>query len=161
MKRVFGADIRRAEHALRVADYAERIAQQEQADMGVVLIAAYLHDIGIPEAERRYDNPDEQCHERLGAPAARTLLENIGAEAPLIDEVCDIIGRHHRPGPEETINYKAVYDADLLVNRMQKYADSSQCRDTATDVCANGFLTEAGKRLAAEVILQNSGKREV
>ena len=47
---------------------------------------------------------------------AREILGRLDAPEPLIDEVCDIIGHHHHPGPEETINFKIVYDADLLAN---------------------------------------------
>ncbi len=34
----------------------------------------------------------------------------------MIKEVCDIIGHHHHPREEETINFKCLYDADLITN---------------------------------------------
>ena len=45
-----------------------------------------------------------------------TSSTKLGAQPDLIDEVCDIIAHHHHPRAEETVNYKSVYDADLIVN---------------------------------------------
>src|SRR5512143_1767518 len=54
MKRYFQTDFKRIGHAMSVARYAERIAREEGGNLAVVLCAAYLHDIGIKEAERKH-----------------------------------------------------------------------------------------------------------
>ena len=47
----FGQDERLIQHALRVTRYAEdSLRHEEGADGDVVIAAAILHDIGIPEA---------------------------------------------------------------------------------------------------------------
>ena len=66
--------------------------------MAVILCAAYLHDIGIQESERKHQSTAPEYQEQEGPPIARTLLEKLGAKDALIDEVCDIIG-HHPPSP--------------------------------------------------------------
>ena len=51
MKRFLNRDFKRIGHATKVARYAEQIAREEKGDLAVALSAAYLHDIGIPDAE--------------------------------------------------------------------------------------------------------------
>ena len=82
--------------------------------MAVILASAYLHDIGIHEAERKYQSTASVHQEQEGPPIARSIMENLGASPPLIDEVCDIIRHHHHPRKEETLNFKVLYDADLI-----------------------------------------------
>ncbi len=97
MKKYFSNDFKRISHACNVARYAEQIVKREKGDMSVVLISAYLHDIGIKEAERKYQSSAAKYQEELGPDIARGILKGLGAEDGLIDEVCDIVGHHHSP----------------------------------------------------------------
>ncbi len=97
MKAYFQKDFKRIGHATKVARYAEKMVKEEKGDPAVVLSAAYLHDIGIKEAERN-TKAVPPYQEQEGPAIARTILTNLGADAELIDEVCDIIGHHHHPG---------------------------------------------------------------
>jgi hypothetical protein len=45
MKKYFGADFKRINHALKVANYSEQILKLEGGNSLVVLATAYLHDI--------------------------------------------------------------------------------------------------------------------
>ena len=90
----------------------------------MILTAAYLHDIGIKEAERKYQSTAARYQEEEGPPVAREILSKLGAKAELIEEVCDIVGHHHHPRPEETINFKCLYDADLITNLEEKHKES-------------------------------------
>ncbi len=56
MKRYFRSDFKRIGHASRVARYAEEIGRAEKGNLAVILSAAYLHDIGIKESERKYNS---------------------------------------------------------------------------------------------------------
>ena len=67
MKRYFQKDFRRIGHATKVARYAEQIAGQEKGDLVIVLCAAYLHDIGIHEAERKHGSTEAKVSGRGGA----------------------------------------------------------------------------------------------
>jgi len=151
MKRYFKADFKRIGHATRVARYAERIAKKETGSMAVILCAAYLHDIGIPEAERKYNSSAPNYQEQEGPPIAREILEKLGAKEPLIHEVCDIVGHHHRPRPEETVNFKAVYDADLIANLEEKLKEQPIASDRIKELLAKSFLTDGGREEAKKV----------
>lgn len=113
----FGADTRRIRHAQRTAEIAETIlSDKADADPNVVLAAAYLHDIGIKNAETKYGSADAEHQETEGPPVARQILERLDYPEAFIVEVCDIIGHHHHPRNGETVNFKVLYDADQRVN---------------------------------------------
>ncbi|MEW6379495.1 MAG: HD domain-containing protein [bacterium] len=154
MKSYFQKDFRRIGHATKVARYAERIARQTGADMAVVLSAAYLHDIGIKEAERKYNSTDARYQEEEGPPIARNILAGCGASQELIDEVADIVGHHHHPRAEETANFKAVYDADLITNlEEEETGETARGKEKISAIIDRAFLTESGRELARSILL--------
>ncbi len=152
MKRYFKRDFKRIGHATRVARYAERIGKSEQGNMAVILTSAYLHDIGIPESERKYDSASPKYQHIEGPPVARSILEKLGAKEPLIREVCDLIGHHHWPREEETINFKVLYDADLIANLEEKQKDSPMEKERLEKIIEKSFLTESGRKEAQKVL---------
>jgi putative nucleotidyltransferase with HDIG domain len=155
MKRYFQYDFKRIGHATKVARYAERIVKQEGGDPAVVLSAAYLHDIGIAEAERKYGSAEaHDHHEQEGPPIARQILGRLKAPTALLDEVCVIIGRHHHPRQDETVNFKVVYDADLIVNLEEKLKEASVERGDVVSCIDRDFLTAGGRELARGVLLK-------
>jgi len=154
MKRYFKQDFKRIGHATKVARYAERLGKEEQGDPAIVLTAAYLHDIGIKDAERLYNSTAARYQEELGPPIAREILTRVGAREDLIEEVCDIIGHHHHPRDEETTNFKCLYDADLIVNLEDNQKEHKTGRERMTSLIEKSFLTENGKVLAREVFLR-------
>jgi len=153
MKRTFGRDFKRIGHAGKVARYAARIVKEEKGDTAVVLCAAYLHDIGIQEAERKYQSNAARYQEIEGPPLAREILTRLSAMESLIEEVCDIVGHHHHPRAEETVNFKCVYDADLIVNREEAEKESPAGPESLSRWIDKAFLTEAGRKLAGEIFL--------
>jgi hypothetical protein len=155
MKSYFGADFRRIGHATRVARHVGEINESEHGNPAVVLIAAYLHDIGIREAERRYSSAALEHQHQEGPPAAREILAKLGAEEELITEVCDIIGHHHRPRPEETVNFKVLFDADLIANLEEQQQEQPIAPERLATIIDSSFLTAGGRRLAARVLSSN------
>jgi len=153
MKRYFKNDFRRIGHASRVARYAERIGKKENGNLAVILAAAYLHDIGISEAEKKHGSTAAEFQEAEGPAVARSILQKLGAQDELINEVCDIIGHHHHPRSEDTINFKVVYDSDLLENMEEKKKNESMDRDEAGRFIEKSFLTATGRDTAKEIIL--------
>ena len=145
MKRYFKADFKRIGHATKVARHAERIGKMERGNLAVILCAAYLHDIGILEAERKHDSTAARYQEQEGPPIARSIMEKLGANPGLTDEVCDIVGHHHHPREEETLNFKALYDADLITNLEEEGKDKPMDKDRIEKIIAKSFLTEAGR----------------
>jgi putative nucleotidyltransferase with HDIG domain len=154
MKRYFKTDFKRIGHAMKVARYAERIGKQEGGNLAVILCAAYLHDIGIHAAESKHGDTASQHHEVEGPPIARDILERLGATAGLIDEVCDIIGRHHHPQPDEPLNFRVVYDADLITNIEEQQKDTPQDSDQLEATLAKALLTTSGPKEARAILLQ-------
>ncbi|MBW2035163.1 MAG: HD domain-containing protein, partial [Deltaproteobacteria bacterium] len=66
MKRYFKQDFKRVGHAIRVARYAEQIGREEGGNLAVILCAAYLHDIGVKEAERKHNSTAAKYQEEEG-----------------------------------------------------------------------------------------------
>lgn len=151
MRTYFGDDEKRIRHAEKVAQLAELIARAEEADMAVVLTAAYLHDIGIKDAERLYNSTAAKYQEELGPLTARGILQSLHAGEQLVDEVCDIIGHHHHPRLVETTNFMALYDADLITNIQEGDIEKPRERDKLAALIDERLLTAAGKRVAQEV----------
>jgi HD superfamily phosphodiesterase len=120
--------------------------------MAVVLIAAYLHDIGIKEAERKYQSNEASYQEQEGPPVARGILTKLGSLPELVDEVCDIIGHHHHPREEETTNFKILFDADLIVNLEERHKESPLDPGKLSGIIEKSFLTQSGRKLAQKVL---------
>ncbi len=153
MRRFLGPDFKRIGHAANVARYAEQIVREEKGDPAVVLCAAYLHDIGIHEAERKYDSTAAMYHEKEGPPIAREILAKLGAREEIIQEVCDIVGHHHHPRDKEDMNFRILYDADLIANLEEGQKDKEIGRERLLEIIEKTFLTDTGKRLARESLL--------
>ncbi|MBF0467678.1 MAG: HD domain-containing protein [Desulfamplus sp.] len=170
MKRYFKSDFRRIGHAMRVARYAEQIGKDElvrkndvpkenNVNLAVILCAAYLHDIGIKESERKYNSNAPKYQELEGPPVARNILEKLGARAELVEEVCDIVGHHHHPRENESINFKVLYDSDLITNleedqkEKQEKNEEPVSRERLERIIAKSFLTRSGEQKARAVLL--------
>ena len=153
MKRYFGRDFLRIGHASRVARYAEKIGKEEGGDLPVILTSAYLHDIGIKEAERKHNSSAARYQEEEGPPVAREILENLNADEELIAEVCEIIGHHHNPREKESINFRVIYDADMITNMEENQKSGSSDPDKTRKTIDTSLLTESGKKLANSVLI--------
>ena len=153
MKRYFKSDFKRIGHASRVARYAEKIGKFEGGNLAVILSAAYLHDIGILEAEKKHGSTAAKYQEMEGPAIAKSILIKLGAQDALIEEVCDIVGHHHHPRADDSTNFKAVYDADLIENLDEKQKETQVDKDTLSEKIDNIFLTPTGRETAKEVLL--------
>jgi hypothetical protein len=152
MRSYFGSDSRRIKHAEAVAEQAEAIGRQEPGgDMMVIMACACLHDIGIKEAERKFNSSAARYQHSEGPPVARELLTKLKAAPELIDEVCDIIGHHHTPREQETVNFKVLYDADLIVNMAERYQQVPPTQEQLERL-AGLFLTRSGAEQAKNAL---------
>ena len=101
------------DHTERVHRVCMHIGQAEGADLEVLAIAAFLHDVG-----RSYENESKGtiCHAEKGAEIAKTLLVTY----PLSDEkkrnIVHCIGSHRFRGNNhpETLEARTLFDADKL-----------------------------------------------
>ena len=154
VKRYLKQDFKRVGHAIRVARYAEQIGREEGGNLAVILCTAYLHDIGIKEAERKHNSTDAKYQEEEGPPIAREILTRLGAKQGLIDEVCDIIAHHHHPKEDETVNFKSLYDADLITNLEEKQKENPIEPEKLAGIVEKSFLTGSGANLARKVLIE-------
>jgi hypothetical protein len=69
----------------------------------------------------------------------------------MIDEICDVVGHHHSPKDEETLNFQILYEADWLVNIEEE--GISRDREKVEKVIGKVFKTTTGKKLAEELYL--------
>jgi hypothetical protein len=165
MKRYFKKDFKRIGHAMRVARHAERIGKIEGGNLALI----YLHDIGIPLAEKKYGSSAPEYQEQEGPEVARSILIDLGAPESLIGPVCDIVGHHHHPRGDDSREFKVVYDADWIVNREERIRNNppdteSDLKkkpvtvqgmdiDCLTESIEASLLTEGGRKIAKEVLI--------
>lgn len=159
MKRYFKNDFRRIGHATRVARLVKEIGAlvmdrgEDGFNPAVAGIAAYLHDIGIKEAEKKFASASPKYQHQEGPPVARGILAELGANEGIIEEVCDIVGHHHSPRPEETINFKVLYDADLIVNLEEQQKEALSSQEHLAKIVSGSFLTDEGSQVARKTFL--------
>lgn len=156
LQRHFGADERRIQHAIKVSKTAETIMDGENIEGAmreVVTITALLHDVGIKEAERKYQSSAGTYQEIEGPPLARAMLERRGADQALADRVCYIIGGHHTASKNDGLDFQIIWEADLLVNIEEE--GLAQNRQALTAMIEKNFKTVTGKDLAQRTFGSN------
>jgi len=101
------------DHTERVYRLCLRIGREEKADLGVLKLAALLHDIGREEEDR---TNGRICHGRSGAALAKKLLERHGLGRDAIRAVVHCIRTHRfRKGAvPQTLEARILFDADKL-----------------------------------------------
>jgi putative nucleotidyltransferase with HDIG domain len=153
MKNAFGADQRRIDHALAVLNYAEQILSTEGGDPLVVKAAAILHDIGIHEAERKYDSSAGKYQEIEGPPIARKILAKYDLDEAVIQHICKIIANHHSAKDIDTTEFRIIWDADWLVNIPAEFSDVG--REKLQNLIDRVFKTNTGRHIAVESFVKN------
>jgi HD superfamily phosphodiesterase len=154
MEAYFEGDVKRINHARRVAEYAEELLKREGGDYSIVVGASVLHDIGIRQAEKKYGSTIGRYQEKEGPPIARSILTGLGFERSQVEETCAIIAHHHSPGRINTRNFNILYDADWLVNLREEY--DIRHRNKLASIIERVFRTQRGQALAREIYLQEA-----
>jgi len=101
------------EHTLRVYRLCERIGPVEKADMDVLRIAAYLHDIGRADQD---STSGALCHAEKGAERARSIVSELPLSEDRKANIIHCIRAHRFRGKyrPETAEAKVLFDADKL-----------------------------------------------
>lgn len=150
MIRYLDGDVRRINHALKVHSLAHIISSEcnldEQKKL-IISIAAILHDIGIKEAERKYNSSSGKHQEIEGPPIARAILSAYQPDADIIDRVCFIIGNHHTYSAIDDIDFQILVEADFLVNIFEDTMSDESIQNIKKKI----FKTETGIRLLMEM----------
>jgi uncharacterized protein len=101
------------DHTERVRRLCLRIGKKEKANLGVLELAALLHDIGRGAEDA---SNGKVCHGRAGAALAGQILKRQGLDRRFIGEVVHCIRTHRfrkRAAPK-TLEAKILFDADKL-----------------------------------------------
>jgi HD superfamily phosphodiesterase len=151
METYFANDVRRISHAHDVTAYARSLLEYIDAEPVLTLTAAYLHDIGIPEAERKFGRCDGKIQEQEGPPVAQMILADLGADAAFIERVCELVGHHHTPGGVDSPEFRILWDADALVN-LEEVVSGKQAY-VVESILNKALVTEPGYRMARRIYL--------
>jgi uncharacterized protein len=101
------------DHTLRVLKLCMRIGRIEGADLEVLEIAAYLHDIGRFLQDQ---NRGDLCHAEKGAEIAEEILEGHPIPRDKKENILNCIRSHRFRGNQrpETLEARILFDADKL-----------------------------------------------
>jgi uncharacterized protein len=105
------------DHVLRVATLAVRLAEAEGADVDIVRLAAYLHDVPVDALETSGRGMQRSAHHLAAADFARELLTRRQVGNQTIDAVVHCIEAHRfrdQSITPHTLEAQCLYDADKL-----------------------------------------------
>ena len=140
-------DPKRIQHTTKVHAYASLIGKCEGLDDEMLFIlesAAFVHDIGIRESERKYGYQNGKLQEQEGPAVARDLLMRIGGYSEKqIERICWLIAHHHTYHVCEDLDYQILIEADFLVNLYEDNESMNAMRAVHKKI----FRTESGTRM--------------
>jgi HD superfamily phosphodiesterase len=155
MVNYFGTDVRRINHALKVHAFSQILAEGEQSTgqtRAIIEYAAILHDIGIQEAERKYNSSAGNYQEIEGPPIAREILLSFSIPEKIIERVCFIIGNHHTYASIDGLDFQILVEADFLVN----IHEDNMAGDAIQSIYDRIFKTGTGKQVMRSIFLNHS-----
>ncbi len=124
----FKADHKRISHAQKVHSYTKTVAELETLAGPAVKrleAAAVLHDIGIPEAIRIHGSGAPEFQEKEGARIAAEILSEYDLPPGELEWIVAAVGAHHTYGKADALGFRILFEADCLVNIMEKNVDDS------------------------------------
>jgi len=163
LKNYFAEDKKRINHALKVTKYAEKLITifkdkypDKNLNEQVIIYSAVLHDIGIKNAELKYESSAGHYQEIEGPPVAREIMESLNIDFDMMDEIAEIIAHHHTPGKVSSNNFKLLYDADWLVNLPDNYNLANKNNQEIEELIEKVFICDIGKELARKEFMQDN-----
>lgn len=139
-------DPKRIQHAIKVHSLVRNIAllsNLKRDKLTVLEITALLHDIGIPECERKYNSTAGHYQEMEGPPVARKLLEGISLDRDDLDRIIYLIGHHHSYHTIDGVDFQILIEADFLVNLYEHAIDE----EGIIKIREKYFKTQVGKQI--------------
>lgn len=146
-------DPKRIHHFLKVHAFARLIGEEEKLPAHTLFVleaAAYVHDIGIHEGERRFGRNDGQIQQELGPDEARPMLEKLAFAPEDTERILWLIAHHHSYGSIDGPDAQILAEADMLVNQYEDGAERNQNEALYRRL----YKTETGKRLFRELYLE-------
>ena len=139
-------DPKRIQHLAKVHSFARIMGIREQLDANTLFIleaAAYVHDIGIRVAEKKYGRCDGKLQEQEGPIVAQKMLSQLGFENYMVERICFLIGHHHTYDNIDGLDYQALVEADFLVNLYEDDAGNRAIDKAYKKI----FRTNTGKKI--------------
>jgi HD superfamily phosphodiesterase len=148
----FQTDVRRINHAIKVTNFAHIISDDQSLDKKtkeIITYAAILHDIGIKEADKKYNSSIGKYQEIEGPSIALEILSGLDISEDIINRVCFIIGNHHSYNKIDGIDFQIVVEADFLVNIYEEKLG----KDAIKNINEHIFRTRSGNNLIKKMYL--------
>lgn len=145
----FGTDLRRINHALKVYGFAKTMGTLENLipkEQYALELSAILHDIGIHEAQRKYQSTSGHYQEVEGPLVARILVQEFPIQEEILDRVLYLIGHHHTYGSIDGLDFQILVEADFLVNIHEDEMNQQQI---------NAIYLKYFKTLTGQSIMRN------
>jgi hypothetical protein len=118
------------------------------------LSAAYLHDIGIHEAERKHNSNSGKWQEIEGPPIATGILTELNVESSFTELVAEIVANHHTRDGVNSPEFRVIWDADALVNFAKVLPGKAE--EQIETILQDHMETEAGFRIARRIFIQDT-----
>lgn len=149
-----GNDAARIHHLIRVHSFARIIGKADGFDENnqkITELAAILHDIGLHNAEKKYNSIEGKYQELEGEPVARAIMEDAHIPGWIIDRVCFIVAHHHTLNAIDGMDFQAVVEADVLVNIFDRKVVDKERIAMIEDKL---FKTRKGKQLLTQICVK-------
>jgi hypothetical protein len=145
VKRRLRTDFKRIARSARVARYAERILHHEAAEPAIVLTAAYL-SVFSPFNDPQGAGDTPELNE------VRDILQSLGAEDAMTQEVADIVARLQSEDGAESSNLAIVHDAVVLASLKERSKKDGIAPDQLQGILENSFRTHGGRTEAHKAL---------
>lgn len=142
----YSGDPHQINHLLKVYGFAKTIGEGQSLDEDIkeiLEVAAVMHDVGIKNSIKKYNDGSGNYQQIEGPPEARKLLEGMNYESKLIDRVCWLIAHHHTYDNIEGVDYQILVEADFLVN----IYENKMSPDNIHSIYNKIFKTTSGKKI--------------
>lgn len=143
-------DPKRINHFIKVHAYAKLISEEEHLDKEtqfLVEATAYLHDIGIKNAEAKYNSSIGTLQEKEGPDEAKKMMQSLGFDNNSIERVCYILGHLHTYSAIDNIDFQIVVEANLITN----FYDDNIPKENMLYSYDSVFRTDTGKRIVEKI----------
>lgn len=148
----FGNDTKRINHFMKVYSFAKAIGELEglsDREQSILEVTAVLHDIGIKNAEAKYNSSAGKYQEQEGPTVAQDILTEFDFDREFVERVKFLIGHHHTYDNIQGMDYQILVEADFIVNI---YEDNMQ-KEAIENVINKIFVTKAGTEIAKTMFL--------
>ncbi|MBB1094590.1 phosphohydrolase [Rhodopseudomonas palustris] len=132
MKRFFKTDFKSIRKATSAARHAENIGKAEGGNLAVILCGVYLYGTGLENA--------------------RSILHQVGASEPLVQEICQILETQAELAPNAPSAAIIVHDAVMLQQLEDDLKKDRIAVETAEQQIPQKLFTKSARTIAADFI---------